>query len=144
MNPYLAAMDLVSVSGDNAVSFNPGQLVLQVLNAASAAVAVGVAIVAMWIVMGWMFRLLRMGSGWEESYDYKDDNPWHAGDGGIYMPAEYAGAIAYGATVIPGEREVTVHALTDGEAHEVTMSRGDYERWQGLVDHEEAQGSERF
>ncbi len=144
MNPYLAAIDLVSVSGTNSVAFHPGQLVVQVLDAASSAAVAVMGLVLIWVVTGWMCRLVRAGSGWEESYDYKDDNPWCAGDGGLYLPAEYGGAIAYGATVIPGERAVTVHALTDGEAHEITMSRGSYDRWMGLVDHEEGQGAERF
>jgi hypothetical protein len=140
MNTLFASIDLVSVSGDNSIAFQPGQLVSPLLNAAVSAASVVVALLLLWIVVGWLFRLARAGLGQEETYDYKSDNPWSAGGGGIFMPAEYGGAIAHGATVIDGEREVTVHS-SEGD---ITMSRGDYDRWFGLVDHEETQGDEHF
>lgn len=137
---------IISIDENRNVAFVPSALVAPILNAASQVITVCVALVVMWVTMNWIYRITRMGqfTSREEHYDYKQDNPWFAGDGGIYMPAEYGGAIAYGATVIDGEPNVTVHAVTDGESHEVTMSRGNYDRWFGLVDHEEVQGSEQF
>jgi len=144
MKALLAAIELVTVTTNNSVAFQPGQLTVEILNAATSGATVVAAVIVLWVAISWMFRFARLGVSHEEYYDYQDDNPWHAGNGGVFMPAEYGGAIAYGATVIPGEREVTVHALIDGESEDIRMGRGDYERWFGLVDHEETQGSEKF
>jgi hypothetical protein len=149
MKLLLASIDMVSVQGTNEVVFNPAAFNQQVVNAVTVALAPCLALVLIWITTGWIFRLVKMGSSFrhEDRYDTSDDSCWNAGEGAIYMPTEFsafaddgAPVVAYGATVDQEASEVTVHSSVG----DIRMGRGDYERWMGLVEHDEEQGEEGF